>query len=118
MRTGKVTVNGKEYLLCFSTRVIMALQKQGDIESVLNKIVEENDIQGLFNVLSLMIDAGARYAKLEGIQNPEPISFDDLVDSVGLDDYNELLTSISDAIDSGTQTTVEVANEKKINASL
>ena len=109
MRTGKVEINGKEYLLCFSTRVLMALEERGgSSEAELQRIMDEHKVSDLFWLLEKMIDAGDRYAKLEGIENPGTISGDNLIDLVGVDDYETMFQSIVGAVAAGNTPEVKV----------
>lgn len=109
MRTGKATINGKEYLLCFSTRVLMALEERGgSSDAELQRIMEEHKVSDLFWLLERMIDAGDRYAKLEGLDNPGTISGDDLIDLVGVDEYETMFTSIAGAVKAGNTPEVKV----------
>lgn len=113
MRTGKVTVHGKEYLLCFSTRVLMALEeREGDSDKALMRILNEHKITDLFWLLSQMIDAGDRYAKIEGIENPGKLTVDELADIVGVDEYENMFASITKAIGAGNKQNIKIKPSK------
>ncbi|HJC21887.1 MAG TPA: hypothetical protein H9707_09045 [Candidatus Butyricicoccus avicola] len=117
MRTGKVTIHGKEYLLCFSTRVLMALEeREGDSQKGLTRILKDEKISDLFWLLEQMIDAGDRYAKIEGIDNPGALSFDQLMDTVGVDEYNEMFGALVSAVSEGNKPKVEVKPGKNAKA--
>ena len=67
MRTGKITIGGKDYITCLSTRVLVALEERGgDADQELARIMQGRKLGDLFWLLAQMIDAGDRYAKLEG----------------------------------------------------
>lgn len=113
MRTAHVTINGKEYLTCFSTRVLMALEEHcGDADVGLRRIMEEHKIADIFWLLQQMIDAGYRYAMLEGIENPGTLSLDELIDSVGVDEYEGMFKAIAETTKSGSTPRVRIKSEK------
>lgn len=71
MRTGKITVNGLDYITCLSTRVLVALEERGgDADKELSRILKSAKLSDLFWLLAQMIDAGNRYAKIEGWTTP------------------------------------------------
>lgn len=118
MKTGKVRIGDKDYITCFSTRVLLALEdKYGDSTEAINQIMTNRKITDLFYLLQLMLDAGDRYAKLEGIENAGTLSFDELVDSVGVDDYETMFSAITAAVSAGTKASVEVEAPKKTKTS-
>lgn len=120
MRTGKIEVHGKEYILCFSARVVRACsERYGGIERIGNVLTEGTQAEQMdesFWLLEKMMEAGARYAKLEGLENPTPLSFDDLYDLCGMDDLAEMKTSIFETVSNGNGRSVEVEPEKGKNA--
>lgn len=120
MRTSSVEINNKKYLLCFSARVIRAFNdRYGDMENISAAISGDGQSTGemldnIMFMLSEMINAGARYAKLEGLDNPDPIGYDDLYDLCGIDDLSELKTSIINAVIAGNEREIEAEEEKNI----
>lgn len=117
MRTGKIEINKKEYLLCFSARVIRACSKRyGAVDKIWEALSEGEEPEQLdesFWLLSTMMDAGARYAKLEGIENPEPLSFDNLYDLSDLLDLSAAKERIFETIAEGNKREVEVEPDRK-----
>ena len=108
MRTGKITVNGLDYITCLSTRVLVALEgRGGGADKELAPIVGSANLSDLFWLLAQMIDAGNRYAKLEGLENPGTLSLDDLLDTMGPDDYEGMTTAMTETVRAGTTPTVE-----------
>ena len=71
MRTAKIEINKKEYLLCFSARVMRdCSERYGNAENIGKALTEGTEVQKMdesFWLLSAMMDAGAKYAKVEGI---------------------------------------------------
>lgn len=119
MRTGKIEISGKEYLLCFSARVVRdCAERYGDIKdifSVLTKAEETKQMDESFWLLAKMIDAGDRYARLEGIENPAPLSQEDLYDIFGVDDLLDMKTKIMDTVTNGNEREIETEPEKGKN---
>ena len=114
MRTAKAKIHGKEYLICFSTRVLMALEeREGDSSAGLEKIMKTQKVSDVFWLLAQMIDAGDRYAKIEGIDNPGTISYDELVDTLGVDEYQDVFGAITEAVQKGTKPDVQTKPAKK-----
>ena len=114
MRTGKVWIGGKEYLTCFSTRVLMRVEEEkGEAaHQWLQKMVEKQSVGDMFWLLAQLIDAGNRYAKLEGLDNPGAISFDDLVDAVGVDEYGTMFAAVVETVNNGQTPTIKTKPEK------
>lgn len=113
MRTGKITIQEKEYILCFSTRVLMRLEERGgNADAELKRIMEGGKISDLFWLLAQMVDAGDRYARLEGLDNPGTLSLDDMADLIGVDDYPKMLGALTDTMQKGNTPTIQTKAEK------
>ena len=54
-----------------------------------------------------MMDAGASYAKLTGIDNPKPLTEEELLVLVDLSDLANLKAKIFETVSNGTERTVE-----------
>lgn len=110
MRTAKMSVDGREYLLCFSGRVIRNVtEKFGSLPAMYEAFSQEEQEKSLDAavwVLSQMIQAGDRYAKLNGLENPGKLSFDDLYDLFDINDFTGIYSKIKETIRSGKQQTV------------
>lgn len=105
-----MSVDGREYLLCFSTRVIRdVVDRFGDVSKINDALNDEDKAKALDNavwLLSRMMDAGGRYAKLNCLENPEPLSFENLYDSLDIGDFTRLKLKIQETIINGGQRTV------------
>ena len=113
MRTGKIKIRDKEYIICFSTRVLIALEeREGDSTKGLQRILSENKMADLFWLLEQMIDAGDRYAKLEGLENPGRLALDEIIDAVGVDEYETIFGSVATAVKAGNKATIELKQSK------
>lgn len=88
MRTGKFEFYGKTYLLTFSARVNAALEAEG----IKLEKLEQSDtpVTTVVKLLSFMIDAGDRYAKMNSIENPGTVPFDTLLDGLELADIQKI----------------------------
>lgn len=122
MRTGSIVINKKEYVLCFSARVVRACtERYGSIENIDKYLLEGTETQTMDEsvwLLEQMIAAGDRYAKQEGIENPAPLSYDEIYDLCGLDDLMDMKAKIFSTIANGNERTVEVetGDEKNMTA--
>lgn len=120
MRTAKIEINGKEHLLCFSARVMRACsERYGSVENIGKALMEGTEAQTMDEsvwLLSAMMDAGARYAKMEGIETPPPLSYDDLYDLCGIDDLLEMKTKIFETVANGSERKIETEAEEGKNA--
>ena len=58
-------------------------------------------------LLATMMDGGARYAKLNGLETEPPLTADELLDMMDLNDFGQLRTKITEAVVSGRETHVE-----------
>lgn len=113
MRTTKIEIHGKEYLLCLSTRVIQNIEERGEtIGSELQKVMN-GSVKETFWLTHQMLAAGHKYAQYEGLENPEPPTLDYLLDTIGPDEYKGLYSVIGQAVKNGSQATVEVEPSKK-----
>jgi hypothetical protein len=116
MRTTTVKINGKEYLLCFSTRVIRACsERYGDMNGINTALSEGNQLKALDEALWLlatMIDAGARYAKINGIDNPPAPTLEDLYDICDISDFANLREIIQATITDGMKASVSIEAPK------
>lgn len=124
MRTGSITVLGKNYPLCFSARVIKNFEEKFDcsiaeLSSVLSQ--DEKALENTFWLLSEMSKAGSRYKELiDGKEAPKPLDVDFLFDVFGVDDIVDLKNNIAVTIEGGVRREVETEgdeeSEKKLKA--
>lgn len=94
MRTGKFEFYGKTYLLTFSARVNAALEADGIKLDQLEH--SDTPVTTVVKLLSFMIDAGDRYAKMNGIENPGVVPFDTLLDGLELADIQKIPALLAD----------------------
>ena len=103
MRTASITLNGQEHLLCFSARVVRACtERYGDVSGLGDALDNPDKLKALDEavwILAQMMDAGARYAKLNGLENPEPLSFDAIYDMSDLNDFFAIVAPLAGGVD-------------------
>lgn len=117
MRTGKFKLKDKEYLLCFSLRAVRACtERYGSVDKIFDALGAESEARQLDEalwLLALMMDCGSRYAKDEGIDNPEPLTVDELYDTADFSDFLGIRDAIVSSISSGNSRNVEAEPDKK-----
>lgn len=117
MRTGKIEIGGQEYLLCFSARVVRACaERYGSMESIDKALMSGTEAEMMdesFWLLAVMMDAGARYAKLNGLEAPSPLSMDALYDLCGMDDLFQMKARIFETVTNGSERRIETEEEGK-----
>ena len=67
-------------------------------------------------MIAAMMDAGARYAKLNGLDNPPPLTEEELLDVCDLGDFTQLNSKITETIINGKTPTVEAEPAKNAKA--
>lgn len=88
MRSVPITIKGQAYDLCFSNRVLMRLeQEKVDTESTL----------GTLTMLSAMMEAGDKLARMEGREPRGFMTVDELADTLGPDDILALTADMQSA---------------------
>lgn len=101
---------GEERVLCYSLRVTKAVTERFGSGGVREKLKESSPSETLGAViwmLTLMMQAGKRYADRNGIPCPPAPSEDDMLDQYGMDDLEELYSAFSAAMAAGSQQSVE-----------
>lgn len=122
MKLGKITLNGKEYPLCFSLRVVKACgERYGGVGGIGEALTPQSDneaeaihvLDECLWLLTTMMDAAYRYNKRMEVDTPEPPTLDELLDTCGFDDVASLKGSLMGAIVETSERTVEVDNGPK-----
>lgn len=120
MRTASVTLNGREYTLCFSTRVVRSCcERYGGVEGIGDALGGKDTRKVLDETLWLlaaMLDAGARYIRLNGGEPPQPPDQETLYDLCGMDDLAGLKARVMEGMAVGTAHTVEARPPKNAAA--
>lgn len=111
-RTTTINICGKDYILCYSTRVVRSLDEQYGSPGKIAEIIESKNvierIDAHIFILSQLIKAGARFAKREQIENPEPLSEKDLKNVFNSLKFETMERKIKEAIAVGAKVSNEV----------
>ena len=120
MRTAKILIDGREHLLCFSVRVLRAVvDRYGSVEGLHASTSTEDQAKTLAEALwqlAAMMDAGARYAALEGLPNAEPLTQEQLDDVCDISDFFEIRMAVQRTITSGVSSSLQVDDSKNREA--
>lgn len=120
MRTAKVSIDGREHLLCFSVRVLRAVvDRYGSVEGLYAATSTEDQAKNLDEALwqlAAMMDAGARYAVLEGLPNGKPLTQEQLYDACDISDFFEIRMAVQRTITSGVSPSLQVDDSKNREA--
>lgn len=116
----RARILGAERVLCYSLRAERAIaQKYGGMQGLM-KSMESGDeleiIDAISYALWALMDAGARYAKMEGIENPPAPELDDILDGLDLRDIAEAEETITAAINAGSAQAVAAESSKNVAA--
>ena len=111
MRTAKIDICGREHLLCFSARVVRSVtERYGGMEHIDEALTAEDPVKALDEevwLLSAMMDGGARYAKVNGIETAPALTADELLDVLDIGDFAALREKIAETVTNGTARHVE-----------
>lgn len=120
MRTARITIDGAEHLLCFSARVVRACtERYGEMGGMDEALTSGSPVQAMDEavwMIATMMDAGDRYAKLNGLDNPPPLTAEELLDVCDLGDFTQLTSKITETITNGKTPTVEAEPAKNAKA--
>ena len=121
MKTSKIRIDGKEYTMCFSARVMRAcVDRFGDLNKFDKSLMSENIGEALDTaiwMLATMMDAGARYDKLCGAGSGTAPTKDELYDLVDTTDLNEMKNKIAETITGNVKPDIETVTEKNAETS-
>lgn len=116
MRTARIEIEGREHLLCFSARVVRAVtERYGSVEAIDGALSGSEPVRALDEavwLLATMMDGGARYAKLNDIDNPPALTADELLDVLDISDFGRLKDKIAETITNGKSVNVEAEPPK------
>lgn len=116
MRTARIEIEGREHLLCFSARVVRAVtERYGGVEAIDGVLSGSEPVRALDEavwLLATMMDGGARYARLNEIDNPPALTADELLDVLDISDFGRLKNKIAETITNGKSVNVEAEPPK------
>lgn len=117
MRTTTFTENGREHILCFNPWAQREfLLHYGDIEKVGGMLNEDDAVKMLDEatwMLSTLMQAGDKYAKIMGIENAEPLTPEELLIVCDLDDFVNMRDTIQGTLVEGSKRDVVVEPNTK-----
>ncbi len=121
MRTATITLAGQERILCFSTRVTLAInQRYGSLQAMFDALHDKEDsakaMETSLWVLEQLMDAGARYADLEGIDHAPPLTADQILDLTGPMEIIHMSEAIQATMTAGSDREVKAAPPKNAKA--
>ena len=97
-------------------RVLVACEERaGSFDEEMEK-VSNGSVKEMLWLLSELLKAGKKYAELEGIEHEQPPTLDEILDTVGVDEYSEMFGAVTDTVVKGTSRSVEVENSKNAEA--
>ncbi len=116
MRTARIEIAGREHLLCFSARVVRAVtERYGGVEEIDGALDVSEPVRALDEavwLLAAMMDGGARYARLNELDNPPALTADELLDVLDISDFGRLKGKIAETITNGKSVNVEAEPPK------
>lgn len=96
MRTTTLNLKGKDYILCLSLKGIDNLAKRyGSIDNA-SLAMAKPDICDVIIILAEMMSCGAKYAKLNDIANPEPLTEEELGYGLDITDFAPIMAKIQE----------------------
>ena len=116
MRTSTIELKGKEYILCLSLKGIANLsERYGDLEKA-SKALVKPDICDAIIILAEMMNCGARYAKLNGMENPEPLSQEELEYGLDIEDFAPMMAKVGETARLSMEREVDIIPNQKATA--
>jgi len=111
MKTLTVTIGGEKRILCYSLRVVNAIEDTYGGESEMRAKLSSGKTSQAIDIttwlMAQMMLAGKQYADKNGIPCPPPLTQDDLLDNCDVNDMVEMQMQIRDAMAVGTTQDVE-----------
>nr|DAG27452.1 MAG TPA: tail assembly chaperone protein [Caudoviricetes sp.] len=116
MRTTTIELKGKEYILCLSLKGIANLSaRYGGLEKA-SKAMAKPDICDAIIILAEMMSCGDRYAKLNGMENPEPLSQEELEYGLDMADFAPMMAKVGETAQLSMEREVEVSPNPEATA--
>lgn len=105
-----------ERLFCFSLRVLSdASAKFGGIDEIFTAVDGADGIANVAWLAAEMMEAGNRYAKRHNIENPAPLSADDILDELEPREIMALRAIIFATINNDSEAEVKTQTEESEN---
>ena len=105
---------GEERVLCYSLRVTKAVTERFGTGGIREKLKDSSTAETLDAViwmLTLMMQAGKKYADMNGMTCPPAPTEDEMLDCYGLDDLEELYGTFTETMAAGQKQGVEAESK-------
>lgn len=122
MRTTIFTENGREHILCFSPWAQRAvLERYGELDNLQEKLSGGSTVEMLDEavwILSILMEAGDKFAKIQGMENARTFTPDELLCVCDIEDFAAIKDTVQKAVVAGSGREVEVvsASKKKVTS--
>jgi hypothetical protein len=116
MRTTTIELKGKEYILCLSLKGIANLSARYGGSEKASEAMAKPDICDAIIILAEMMNCGARYAKLNGMENPEPLSEEMVGYGLDMADFAPMMAKIDETVRLSMEREVEAIPNDKATA--
>ena len=115
MKIVNVTIGGEKRVLCYSLRVVNAIEDafggEAEMRAKLSSGKTSQAIDVTTWLMAQMMAAGKQYADKNGIPCPAPLSQDDLLDNCDVNDMLEMQMQIQNALAVGSQQDVQAESK-------
>lgn len=115
MRKSSIEIEGQKHLLVFSVRVMdSCCDKWGSLDAIEDALSDsKTGLRDNLWLLEQMMVAGDKYAKRNGIENPAPLTLDELLDCYDMTNLAEIGNAIKATFDASNETTVQTESNSK-----
>lgn len=114
MKVINVEIGGKERILCYSLRVIKAIEERFGSEGEMRAKLTAGTAQAVDItcwLMSRLMDGGKKYADTMGLPCPDPLSAEDMLDLFDVADLIQMQGTIQAALTAGLQQDVEATSK-------
>lgn len=109
----RVTCCGEERAFCFSLRVLRdILGKFGSFDKMFDAVDGTDSVGAVVWIISRLMLAGDRCAKMNGDENPKPLTEDEILDMSTPLDIRKFKSIIFATIEKASETSVEIESEE------
>lgn len=103
---------GEKRVFCFSLRVLQDItDKFGSYDKLFDAVDGEKSIENVAWLLSRLMDAGSRYAKMNGLENPAPLTNEQILDMSGPFDIGKYKSIIFSTLARDTESSVQAESD-------
>lgn len=115
-RTVTIRLNGKAHTLCYTVRTVRAVTEKFGSPEKMDEVITQSPsaierTESLIFVLHALILSGARFCILNGIDNPPPLSIDEVRAMYPLLNGNAVYELIKTVISAGSALSVDISQK-------